>query len=59
MSCDKHRQLIIYKQLCTNNQLSNSIRFLIQYTNLSYILSDPVVVYSSYIPIQNIIVITR
>jgi len=59
MSCNKHRQLIIFQQLCSNNQLSNPIRFVIQYTNLSYVLSDPVVVYTSYIPIQNIIVVTR
>jgi len=59
ISCDKHRQSIIFKQLCSNNKLSTSINFLIQYTNLSYILSDPVLVYSSYIPIENIIVMTR
>ncbi len=59
LSCNKHRQSIIFKQFCSNNQLSNSIQLLIQYTNLSYILSDPVLLYSSYIPIENIIVNTR
>jgi hypothetical protein len=59
LSCNKLRQSIIFKQLCSNNQISNPIRFLIQYANLSYTLSNPITVYSSYIPIQNIIVITR
>ncbi|CAF3841642.1 unnamed protein product [Rotaria sordida] len=42
-----------------SNQLLISIRFLIQSTNLSYILSDSVIVYTSYIPIENIEIITR
>lgn len=58
ISCNKHRQLIIFQQLCSNNQLLYPINFLIQYTNLSYILSDPVTVYTSSIPIENIIVTT-
>ena len=57
--CNRHRQEIIFKQLCSNNQLINSIEFLIVYTNLSYIFSNPVVVYSSYIPIESIMVVTR
>ncbi len=59
MSCDQHRQLIIFKQLCSNNRLANSVQLLIEYANLSYALSDPVIIYSSYIPIQNIVVLTR
>ncbi|CAF0774818.1 unnamed protein product [Rotaria sordida] len=42
-----------------SNQLLISIRFLIQSTNLSYILSDSVIVYTSYIPIENIKIITH
>lgn len=59
LSCDKSRQSIIFKQLCSNNQLSTPIRFLIEYSNLSFIFSDPVILYTSYIPIQNITIITR
>jgi len=58
-SCNQRRQSIISKQLGSNNQLSSPIRFLIQYANLSYTLSSPITVYTTNIPIGNIIIITR
>ncbi|CAF3166198.1 unnamed protein product [Rotaria sp. Silwood2] len=57
--CSTHRRSIIFKQLCSNNQLLTPIHFLIQSTNLSYTLSDSVIVYTPYIPIENIEIITR
>ncbi|CAF1217508.1 unnamed protein product [Adineta steineri] len=59
ISCDKLRQLNIFQGLGSNNQLSTRINFFIQYSNLSYILSDPTIVYTPNIPIQNIIIITK
>ncbi|UJR26537.1 hypothetical protein I4U23_007860 [Adineta vaga] len=59
VSCDRRRQLTIFEMLCSNNQLSTPINILIQYTNLSYALSDATIMYTSYIPIENIVVITK
>ncbi|CAF4197605.1 unnamed protein product, partial [Adineta steineri] len=59
ISCDKLRQLNIFQGLGSNNQLSTRINFFIQYSNLSYILSDPTIVYTPNIPIQDIIIITK
>ncbi|CAF0998703.1 unnamed protein product [Rotaria sp. Silwood1] len=58
-SCNIYRRSIIFKQLCSNNQLLTPIPFLIQSTNFSYTLSNPVIVYTPYIPIENIEIITR
>jgi hypothetical protein len=58
ISCDNHRQSIIFKQFCSNNQLSTPIRFLIEYANLSYTFSNPVILHTSRVPIQNITIIT-
>ncbi|CAF3547027.1 unnamed protein product [Rotaria sp. Silwood1] len=58
-SCNIYRRSIIFKQLCSNNQLLTPIPFLIQSTNLSYTLSNPVIVYTPYIPIENIQIIIR
>ncbi|CAM4747619.1 unnamed protein product [Rotaria magnacalcarata] len=58
-SCNTRRQSIIFKQLCSKNQLATSIRFSIPSTNLSFTLSGPVIVYTPSIPIENIGIITR
>lgn len=59
MTCDTRRRLTVFKQLCSNNQLQRPIRFSIQSTNLSYIVSDPVIVYTPSIPIENLKILTR
>ncbi|CAF0763296.1 unnamed protein product [Adineta ricciae] len=58
LTCDQRRQLIIFNQLCSYKQLSSPIYFLIQNSNLSYTVSSAITVYTPYISIENIVVVT-
>ncbi|CAF1017068.1 unnamed protein product [Adineta ricciae] len=58
LTCDQRRQRIIFNQLCSYKQLSSPIYFLIQNSNLSYTVSNAIIVYTPYISIDKIVVVT-
>ncbi|CAF0763669.1 unnamed protein product [Adineta ricciae] len=59
LTCDQRRQRIIFNQLCSYKQLSSPIYFLIQNSNLSYTVSNAIIVYTPYISIDKIVVVTK